>query len=362
MADQDSIDQRLTDFYHRSRLAMSGPIPRWDPATGDIVKRGWARQLLLASAAAVFILAVVAGARFLRQNQSAPAGPKSTPTPSAFTGSCKLPLAWPDPSSGQMTSGFVTFPGASFALDSSVSGVNRPIGAEWLSYDAPMGRWVPVDRQMVSPSGATWLYSTLRAGTENHAVDVRTGRDTTLWGSDRVFRVFGLDNTYAYAMLDGTGGGQLWRLPFDGSHATQINVSGNWQFVNGGAAWGTSSDSSQSGTPFSLRRLDLQHNTVITWVQLSGPGTVVGFDKVGEPIVQVGGPGGDVIVAAGQGVQRPVAQNFYFGKGTMGIAHLPALGDAHGIWLFAQDGTYLSVNGVPSKQASVPAFLAGPCS
>ena len=57
-----------------------------------------------------------------------------------------------------------------------------------------------------------------------------------------------------------------------------------------------------------------------------------------------------------------MAQNFYFAKGTMGIAHLPALGDVHGIWLAAQDGIYLSVNGVPSKQASVPAFLAGPCS
>jgi hypothetical protein len=317
---------------------------------------------MLAGAAAVFILAMVAGARFLRQNQSGPAGQKPTPTPSAFTGSCKLPLSWPDPSSGQMIGGFVSFPGGSFATDSMASGLNRPAGADWISYDAPMRRWVPVDRQMVSPNGATWLYSTLRAGNENHAVDVRTGRDTTLWGSDRALRVFGLDNTYAYAMLDSTAGRQLWRLPLDGSQANQIQVSGSWQFVNGGAAWGTASDSLSSGNPFSLVRLDLQHNTVITWQQLSGPGTVVGFDKVGEPIVQLGGPGGDVIVAAGQGVQRPVAQKFYFGKGTMGIAHLPALGDAHGIWLFAQDGIYLSVNGVPSKQSDTPAFLAGPCS
>jgi len=357
MPDQDAIEQRLTDFYHRSRVALSGPIPRWDAATGGVARQGWGRQLLLAGAAAVFILAVVAGARFLRQNQSAPAGPKQTLSPNAFTGSCKLPLSWPDPSSGQMIGGFASFPGGSFVTDSTASGLNRPSGADWISYDAPMRRWVPVDRRMVSPNGATWLYST---GNNDHAVDVRTGRETTLWGSGRAFRVFGLDDSYAYAMLDSTGGAQLWRLPLDGSQATQIRVSGSWQFVNGGAAWGTVSDSS-SGTPFSLQRLDLQHNTVTTWVQLSGPGTVVGFDAAGEPIVQVGGPGGDVIVAAGQGLQRPVAQNFYFGKGTMGIAHLPALGDAHGIWLFAQDGIYLSVNGAASKQASVPAFLAGPC-
>ena len=76
----------------------------------------------------------------------------------------------------------------------------------------------------------------------------------------------------------------------------------------------------------------------------------------------MGGPGGDVIVVTSQGAQRLLAKSFYFVKGTIGIDHLPALGDAHGIWLAAQDGIYLSVNGgVPSKQ-SFPALLAGPCS
>jgi hypothetical protein len=74
MPDHDSMEQRLTDFYHRSRVAMSGPIPRWDPATGNVVKQGWGRQLMLAGAAAVFILALVVGARYLRQLQSPPAG------------------------------------------------------------------------------------------------------------------------------------------------------------------------------------------------------------------------------------------------------------------------------------------------
>jgi len=362
MPDNDSTEQRLSDFYHRSRVAMSGPVPRWDPVTGTTVKQGWGRELMIAGAAAVFILAVVGGARFLRQSQSPAAGPKPTPAPSAFTGSCKLPLTWADPSSGHMTGGFVSFPGASFATDPSVSGLNTPFGAGWVSYDAPMRRWVPVDRQMVSPDGATWVYSALRTGNENHAVDVRTGRDTTLWGSDRVFHVFGLENTFAYAMLDSTGVPQLWRLPLDGSPATQIRVGGNWQFVNGGAAWEIGSDSLAAGAPFSLQRLDLQHNTVTTWLQLPGPGTVVGFDGRGAPIVQVGGPGGDVIVVTSQGAQRLLAKSFYFVKGTIGIDHLPALGDAHGIWLAAQDGIYLSVNGgVPSKQ-SFPALLAGPCS
>jgi len=375
MPDHDSIEQRLTDFYHRSRVAMSGPAPRWDPATGTVVKQGWGRELAVAGVAAVFIVAVFAGARYLRLNQSPPAGqnqavtsptaeasatPQPTPTPSPFTGNCKLPVSWGDigmPLSG----GFVTFPGASFAPDSSASGLTTPYGQNWASYDTPMRRWVPVTREMLSPDGTTWLYGTLGRGMIYHAVDVRTGTDTTLWGSDQMFRIIGLDNSFAYAMLSGTGGAQLWRLPLDGSQGYQLKVNGTWQFVNHGAAWGTGSASLPPGAPFSLQRFDMQAKTITTWVQLSGPGSLVGFDTNGAPIVQVGGPGGDVIVAPSPGAQRPVAKAVTFGKGP-GEMSLPALGDAHGIWLGQTDGIYLSINGVASKQSSVQAFPAGPCS
>jgi hypothetical protein len=261
-----------------------------------------------------------------------------------------------------MSGGFVSFPSASFATDSRASGLTTPFGTGWLSYDAPVGRWVPADRLMLSPDGATYIYGTLRNGNEYHAVDARTGTDTKLWGSDQFFRVIGLDNTYAYGMLDSAGGAQLWKLPLDGSQGFQPKVNGTWQFVNRGAAWGTGSASLPPGAPFSLQRFDMQTKTITTWVQLSGPGSLVGFDANGAPIVQVGGAGGDVIVAPSEGVQRTVAKNFYFAKGTSGIDHLPALGDAHGIWLAGADGIYLSVNGVPSKQSFVQAYLAGPCS
>jgi hypothetical protein len=370
MADHGSLEQQLTDFYHRSRVAMSGPVPRWDPAKSYAAPQGWGRQLMLTGAATIFILAFVAGASIWRENQSSPAGqnqavtsptatPQLSPTPSAFTGSCKLPLNWAD-ATGHMSGGFVTFPGASFAADPSASGLVNPYGGTWTSYDTPMRRWVPADRLMLSPDGATWLYGTLRVGNEYHAVDVSTGSDTTLWGSDKLFRVLGLDNKYAYAMLDGTGGAHLWRLPLDGTDGSQIRVSGTWQFVNGGAVWGTGAAPMPAGAPFMLQRLDLQKNTVTTWVQLSGPGNLVGFDGRGAPIVQVGG--GDIIVAPSPGAQRPVAHAFSFAKRPDGIASLPAVGDSYGIWLPGTDGLYVSVNGVASKQSSVQAFPAGPCS
>ena len=372
MADHGSLDQQLTDFYHGSRVAMSGPVPRWDPAKGYAAPQGWGRQLLLTGAGAIFILAFVAAASIWRENQASPAGqnhavtsppatPQPSPTPSAFTASCKLPVSWGD-ATGHMSGGFVSFPGASFAPDSRASGLTSPFGATWVSYDTSMRRWVPADRVMLSPDGATWLYGALRNGNEYHAVDVSTGTDTTLWGSDKFFHVIGLDNKDAYAMLDGIGGAHLWRLPLDGSEASQVRVGGSWQFVNGGALWGTGAASLPAGAPFSLQRLDLQKNTVATWVQLSGPGSLVGFDGRGAPIVQVGGGGGDIIVAPSPGVQRPVARAFSFAKGPDGIAQLPAVGDSYGIWLPGTDGLYVSVNGVASKQSSVQAFPAGPCS
>ena len=372
MVDHGSLEQQLTDFYHWSRVAMSGPVPRWDPAKGYAAPQGSGRQLLLTGAGAILILAFVAGASIWRENQSSPAGqnqavtgptatPQPAPTPSAFTASCKLPLNWWD-ATGHMSGGFLSFPGASFAADSSASGLVSPYGGTWISYDTPMRRWVPADRLMVSPDGTTWLYGTLGTGMIYHAVDVRTGTDTTLWGSDKMYRLFGLDNKFAYAMLDGTGGAHLWRLPLDGTDGSQIRVSGTWQFVNGGAVWGTGAASLPAGAPFTLQRLDIQKNSAATWVQLSGPGNLVGFDGRGAPIVQVGGGGGDIIVAPSPGVQRPVAHAFAFAKGPDGIASLPALGDSYGIWLPGTDGLYVSVNGVASKQSSVPAFPAGPCS
>jgi len=375
MPDHDSIEQRLKDFYHGSRAAMTGPVPRWD-STAARVKHGWGRQLIFAGAAAVFIVAVFAGARYLRLNQSPPAGqnqavtsptaeasptPPPTPKPSILSASCKLPLSWGD-ATGHMSGGFVSFPGASFAPDSSASGLSNPFGGTWISYDTPMRRWVPADRLLVSPDGATWLYGTLHLGNEYHAVDVRTGADTTLSGSDKFFHVFGLDSKYAYAMLDSTGGSHLWRLPLDGSVAYQLKVNGSWQFVNGGAVWGTGSASLPVGAPFSLQRLDLLHNTITTWVQMSGPGTLVGFDANGAPIVQVGGPGGDIIVAPTPGEQRLVAHAFSFAKGPDGIPQLPAVGDAYGIWLPGADGLYFSVNGAATKQSDIQAVPAGPCS
>src|SRR4029077_15954911 len=120
--------------------------------------------------------------------------------------------------------------------------------------------------------GTTWLYGTLGTGTIYHAVDVTKGTDTTLWGSDKMYRLFGLDNKFAYAMLDGTGSAHLWRLPLDGTDGSEIRVSGTWQFVNGGAVWGTGAASLPAGAPFTLQRPPSHKKNRPPQGPTSGPG------------------------------------------------------------------------------------------
>jgi hypothetical protein len=215
---------------------------------------------------------------------------------------------------------------------------------------------------MLSPSGNVWLYGTLRSGLEYHAVDIRSGSDTTLWGSDHFFHVIGLDDEFAYANDQAASGSHLWELPLDGSNGMQLNQSGGWSVINQGSAWGTGASALPPGAPYSLQRLDLKTGKTTSWLQLSTSGNLVGFDANGAPIVQVGGAGGDVIVASAPNLQKPVAKSFMFAKQPSGATLFTALGDSHGIWLAGVDGVYLSVSGVATRQSIVQAFPAGPCS
>ena len=260
-----------------------------------------------------------------------------------------------------MNGGFLRFPGAAFSTDASASGMRSPLGAAWLSYDAPAQRWLPVTREMMTPDGKIWLYGKVANGNAYHAVDVNTGKDTALWGSDQAFRFIGLDNAYAYTLLDGPAGTRLWRLPLNGSVGGPLKVNGIWQFVNGGKVWGTGAASQPAGASYSLQVLDVPNNTITTWIELDHQAEVVGFAADGGPILQVGGAGGDVIVVPSPGEQYLVAKGFLFATRAAGFAPLPALGDANGIWLAGSDGIYLSVNGVANKQSDVKAFPAGPC-
>ena len=272
-----------------------------------------------------------------------------------------MPVSWIDPATATPVSGgFLTFPGASLATDSTVSGLKSPSGATWISYDAQMQRWVPANRDMVSPDGNTWIYGSFGSANQYHAVNVSTKKDTLLWGSDKLYRLIGLDNRNAYAMLDSAEVSRLWRLPLDGSLGGPLKVNGSWQLVNGGKVWGAGT-TSFPGAAYSLQQLDVQANVVTTWIELDNQANLVGFDVSGAPLLQVGGQVGDVIVVPSPGNQVRVAKAFGFGSGPAEHGPMPAVGDEHGIWLAGADGIYLSIGGVANKQSVVHAFPAGPC-
>lgn len=66
MADDEPIEQKLTDFYEQSRARMSRPIPSWNPTRRQVRSASGLRQLAAAGAIAVFVLAVAGGGYFLR--------------------------------------------------------------------------------------------------------------------------------------------------------------------------------------------------------------------------------------------------------------------------------------------------------
>src|SRR5260370_17395888 len=87
MSDHEPIEQKLTDFYRRSRARLTGPIPSLNPMRYEKGRGSGSRHLIAAGAIAVFILAVAGGAYFLRQNQArGQAVPRPSQHPSSPAG------------------------------------------------------------------------------------------------------------------------------------------------------------------------------------------------------------------------------------------------------------------------------------
>lgn len=69
MAEDEPIEQKVTNFYRQSRGRFTGPIPSLDPTRHRTSRGSGFRQVAAAGAIAIFILAVAGGAYFVRQNQ-----------------------------------------------------------------------------------------------------------------------------------------------------------------------------------------------------------------------------------------------------------------------------------------------------
>jgi hypothetical protein len=300
--------------------------------------------------------------------------PPTYPDASGFGGSdlafsCRLPIFNGGPGSG----GFLVFPDRSFIGDprSGVTvpspspgatppaqGPYGPQGFFGLSYDRAAARWVPVPRNWITPDGKRYAYSGYPEGV--YVVDVAANTQTEI-GDGRRWQVLDAEAEGVYASEAGNAGpvAGLWLLPFAGS-PTQLTISGYWNSVGGGAAYGTETSSLPNGVPTLIDRLDLKTHVQQHWFQVVGAtSSPFGFDAFGHPIYMVQGfapnsTTAELWLVTGLGTAEVIAYNNNFSG--------PPVADSHGIWLMNWQSIYLFVPGRGMfLAANVGGQLAGGC-
>ena len=267
----------------------------------------------------------------------------SSPRQSAVSFSCRLPIG----SEGGDFGGFVSFPQATFERASKSS----------LTYDAAHQRWLPVERQMLSPDGQSYVYALdtkVPAGAAIHVVDIATAQDRLVWTEQSAAFVLGWAQR-GIAILRATArpnepsfvGPQLWLLSPSGQ--TMRLVAGQptassafplfkaWTQLSTGGVWSKSITNSSTDI---ILQIDPQDGHVTPWYGAREPVylTVLGMDSAGHPLLEVTTPQSSkprvLLVPA---PNTAVAVN---GSGPVPVQ--PAFGssvsDEHGTWLAAGDG------------------------
>jgi hypothetical protein len=364
---ESEIRQRLMKAVGETRYPADLP----NRLEARLVQQGLERRrrapAFIALVAAVLAAAVVAALIFVGQPQrsrqlipgvpnasatpAASASPSPSPSPSqspvatpagppASTAKypvlCRLPIdrgngAFLDIPVDPTTSGSVDA-----SVDDPSSNVKLPNGEPrvGLSYDWPMGRWLPVPHQWAAPDGAWYAYTDSQARV--HQVGVSDGSDQVIasgasWG------------LYGYGADGLLYGGQrdpskqpsltgLWRLGISGGPPQQVTSQGTWLGIGSDAAWSMVSD----GAPPSgydvpegslgtvLQRLDLKTGAIATWYTSStGRYRVGAVDTNGRPVLVgvVTAPAVLIVTARG------TAQSFN------SSSYVPdVMADAHGVW------------------------------
>jgi hypothetical protein len=331
-----------------------------------------------ATACLLVVLPVVLSACGLTSKPaSAIPGATAISTVPGLTFTCRLPVVQPlSAGSALFQTAFVDFPSRTVTLDEKgafeqhnglYTSVALPhlTGLSWPSWDRIRARWVPAERDAISPNGARYAYAV--AGSDYpktnlhpllHLVDIGTGADS-------IVTLPALDpfETWGVASFT-TEGIYLRRLPYEG-----ISPSGLWLLdpttgsvqlaasesalssPRAGAAWVNSLDPADagalpdaySGTPLpdEVIRQDLKSGERVVWFYRPGKNVhLLGLDQSGHPLV---------LVAAGQSsadtvelwlVSAPSSgQRLWSGSQASDLSAL--VGDAHAVWFSGPGGIFM---------------------
>lgn len=299
---------------------------------------------------------------------------------------------------GQIQGGFLHFPGGAFRHDleaDAVLAARLPppvpggpppyLQRDVATYDAAVGRWLPVPRSWVSGDGLTYAYSEgiyppapanpqpgpgpLPTGSRVHVVDVKSGDDRIVFSSNGgpFYEVvkFAQDGIYVSAGMPGPDGWKLWRLdPTAGMISKISDRRGAPWVISGGVAWAATYEGStaQGTLPNHLLRIDLTSGSEAFWLGDHGVFELVSLDSEGTPLVKTVSLAGVLTLLA---VTAPDKTQEIFsgpanGRFTVGVA------DRRGTWLAGPEefgaGIYLyeKASGI-RKVTDLRALPLGPC-
>jgi hypothetical protein len=224
------------------------------------------------------------------------AGSASTAaTPVAQGLSCKIPVVTDN------DAGWVTLPGGTYQADLKANvklshGSSFPLSK---SYDKAVEAWLPVPRDQISPDGKHFAYADVPPVDNSpvHVADSSSGATrgfnpgTPPADSSWVAVDYETEGVYLAVQPNGPAGlSGLWLLDPSTGAVKEIDNAHSWQYISGGAAWGTSDALTGHGPgPGSrLLRMDLKTRSIVSWYKRTDVEfTVAGADGAGHPVLQV---------------------------------------------------------------------------
>src|SRR5262245_28811775 len=229
-------------------------------------------------------------------SQGAPVG---TPSSLGLSLSCRLPVTWTVKNGEILTAkaGFMTFPEASIAEDSSAPGGSR-------FYDRALSKWLPAFRAAVSPDGRRYAYSVIagnayqNTGSQLHVVDVATAADRVIYNGKAALNVvdFEAEGVYVTAAVPEGRPRGLWLQDLTGSPLRLISSTIVAPAVGGGSAWGVDFNTADpspgpgglEGPMNRILRYDFSGAST-PWFYRPGANIyLMGFDANGHPFVSAG--------------------------------------------------------------------------